>query len=447
VQERGTARFDEGKMLRVVHNLARNATEAMGPGGGKFVIKVTRDKADRALVVSFSDTGPGIPKDIEHRLFQSFVTSGKKGGTGLGLAIVKKIAEEHGGTISVQSSSRGATFKLRIPQPSGRWWLVGPLAWTCSDDADLKPTDAQSPERQTDDLGLSLRYFFVAPAGTSAYASLESAREGTSDHELEGGWAVGVAEQRPADGQRWGRTSKGVWLAMQDLAPARPSAFGGIAVVEGRLDFAWVVADRAKVWSDDRPKGKPVGERARFEVVTVREDRGPMARVGDGAWMLARDLARPVLASPPAEVAHPAERWIDVDTASQTLVAYEGVRPVYATLASTGRGPPETNVTPPGVHRIWVKMVMTDMDNVDREDVEEHYSMEDVPYVQFFDGAVALHGTYWHGDFGHARSHGCVNLAPLDARWLFSFTAPRLPAGWAAVYPTPLDPGTIVRVR
>src|SRR5579859_3355157 len=118
VQERGTARFDEGKMLRVVHNLARNAAEAMGSKGGKFVIKVTRDKGDGALVVSFSDTGPGIPKEIEHRLFQSFVTSGKKGGTGLGLAIVKKIAEEHGGTITVQSSSRGATFKLRIPQPA-----------------------------------------------------------------------------------------------------------------------------------------------------------------------------------------------------------------------------------------------------------------------------------------------------------------------------------------
>jgi signal transduction histidine kinase/putative methionine-R-sulfoxide reductase with GAF domain len=117
VQERGTARFDEGKMLRVVHNLARNASEAMGPkGGGKFVIKVTRDKTDGTLVVGFSDTGPGIPREIEHRLFQSFVTSGKKGGTGLGLAIVKKIAEEHGGTITVQSSSRGATFKLRIPQ-------------------------------------------------------------------------------------------------------------------------------------------------------------------------------------------------------------------------------------------------------------------------------------------------------------------------------------------
>jgi signal transduction histidine kinase len=117
VQERGTARFDEGKMLRVVHNLARNAAEAMGPKGGKLVVKVTRDKSDGALVVSFSDTGPGIPKEIEHRLFQSFVTSSKKGGTGLGLAIVKKIADEHGATISVQSSNRGATFRLRFPQP------------------------------------------------------------------------------------------------------------------------------------------------------------------------------------------------------------------------------------------------------------------------------------------------------------------------------------------
>jgi signal transduction histidine kinase/putative methionine-R-sulfoxide reductase with GAF domain len=118
VQERGTARFDEGKMLRVVHNLARNAAEAMEPKGGKFVIKVTRDKREPTLVVSFSDTGPGIPKQIEHRLFQSFVTGGKEGGTGLGLAIVKKIADEHGGTIGVQSSSRGATFTLRIPQPA-----------------------------------------------------------------------------------------------------------------------------------------------------------------------------------------------------------------------------------------------------------------------------------------------------------------------------------------
>jgi signal transduction histidine kinase len=115
LQDRGTARFDEGKITRVIHNLARNASEAMADKGGKLTIKVTRAK-DNTLVVTFSDTGPGIPKEIEHRLFQSFVTSGKKGGTGLGLAITKRIAEEHGGTIAVRSSSRGATFTLKLPQ-------------------------------------------------------------------------------------------------------------------------------------------------------------------------------------------------------------------------------------------------------------------------------------------------------------------------------------------
>jgi signal transduction histidine kinase/putative methionine-R-sulfoxide reductase with GAF domain len=121
LQDRGTARFDEGKILRVVNNLARNAADAMADKGGKFTIKVTRAKAtknaDEAIVISFTDTGPGIPKEIEHRLFESFVTSGKKGGTGLGLAITKRIAEEHGGTVTVKSSSKGATFTLRLPQP------------------------------------------------------------------------------------------------------------------------------------------------------------------------------------------------------------------------------------------------------------------------------------------------------------------------------------------
>ena len=116
IQDRGTARFDEGKVLRIVHNLARNATDAMGDKGGKFTIKAARDKANDDVVVTFTDTGPGIPKEIEHRLFQSFVTSGKKGGTGLGLAIVKKIAEEHDGSITAKSSPRGATFTLRLPQ-------------------------------------------------------------------------------------------------------------------------------------------------------------------------------------------------------------------------------------------------------------------------------------------------------------------------------------------
>jgi len=117
VQDKGTARFDEGKILRVVHNLSRNAVEAMADRGGKLTITVKKDKVKKELVVLFTDNGPGVPKEIEHRLFQSFATSGKRGGTGLGLAIVKKIAEEHNGSIvAYPARGGGATFELRIPE-------------------------------------------------------------------------------------------------------------------------------------------------------------------------------------------------------------------------------------------------------------------------------------------------------------------------------------------
>jgi signal transduction histidine kinase/putative methionine-R-sulfoxide reductase with GAF domain len=114
LDDRGVARFDEAKMTRVLHNLARNAVEAMGSKGGRLTLRVAREGGD--LVVSVSDTGKGIPKDIEDKLFQSFVTSGKRGGTGLGLAIVKKIVDEHGGSIAVRSTPEGATFTVRLPQ-------------------------------------------------------------------------------------------------------------------------------------------------------------------------------------------------------------------------------------------------------------------------------------------------------------------------------------------
>jgi len=94
-----------------------------------------------------------------------------------------------------------------------------------------------------------------------------------------------------------------------------------------------------------------------------------------------------------------------------------------------------------------VKVFTTKMDNLDKDEVDRHYAIEDVPWVQFFDKAIALHGAFWHRDFGHVHSHGCVNLAPIDARWLFAFTAPHLPPSWTAVLPTKIEQGAVVRVR
>jgi L,D-transpeptidase-like protein len=337
---------------------------------------------------------------------------------------------------------------------TGSWWLVGPLAWTCSDDAGLSAEPPSTPARVVRPGGLAAEYAFVQSSGTSAYASVEAAEDGEAQEALEGGSAVAVVERR----ERWLRTSKGLWIARQDLSPAHPSLFqgekldvgAGAGAGGGALpSLGWVLADRAPVWPSASTKDKPREFHTRFQVVHVREESGPMVRV-DGGWMFARDLARPTVAPPPAEVlkAGPHDRWIDVDVSTQTLVAYEGLHPVFATLVSTGRGPADGgSATPLGVHRIWVKLIASDMANVDHDDREARFSLEDVPYVQFFDNAVALHGTYWHGDFGHPRSHGCVNLSPLDAEWLFEFTEPRLPSGWAGAYPASIDPGTLVRVR
>jgi len=116
LRDRGTARFDEAKLTRAIHNLARNAIEAMADAGGRLTILVERADV-QTLAITVSDTGPGLPKEVEERLFESFVTAGKPTGTGLGLAIVKKIADDHRGSIEAHSSPQGTKFVLKLPQP------------------------------------------------------------------------------------------------------------------------------------------------------------------------------------------------------------------------------------------------------------------------------------------------------------------------------------------
>jgi len=147
----------------------------------------------------------------------------------------------------------------------------------------------------------------------------------------------------------------------------------------------------------------------------------------------------------PKETA-PGDKWIHVDLSKQVVTAYEGTRPVYAALVSTGKGK-EGLETPSGDYRIQSKHVTKDMEGEAMLDLEEDaYLIEDVPYVQFIELSVALHGAFWHGAFGRPRSHGCINLAPEDARWLFRWTRPTLPTGWHGVFSTPSSPGTLVRI-
>ncbi|HEX7665661.1 MAG TPA: L,D-transpeptidase, partial [Polyangiaceae bacterium] len=101
--------------------------------------------------------------------------------------------------------------------------------------------------------------------------------------------------------------------------------------------------------------------------------------------------------------------------------------------------------TKPGIFRIREKHIAATMDGDVASDGP--YSIEDVPWIMYFNGSIALHGAFWHTAFGSMKSHGCVNMAPLDARAMFAWTDPPLPEGWHGVWATPEHPGTRVIVH
>jgi signal transduction histidine kinase len=110
-----TGVFDPKKMERAFLNLALNACEAAPNRDGKIAIDIT--STPEAFEIRVSDNGPGIPLAIRSNLFDPFVSAGKPNGTGLGLAIVSKIIADHGGTITVESTSAsGTTFLVKLPR-------------------------------------------------------------------------------------------------------------------------------------------------------------------------------------------------------------------------------------------------------------------------------------------------------------------------------------------
>jgi hypothetical protein len=304
------------------------------------------------------------------------------------------------------------------------------------------------------------------------------------------------------------------------VKPDTGSAFHGIELAANvSFPFAWVIGDGAHTYRliKDKDEARAADELPRRAIVPLSGN----ARIKQGerfyqtqkdktVWLKASDLA--LVERPPElpEAAEKGEKWIDVSITQQTLVLYEGKRPVYATLVSTGRdrlGDPKTTLsTPRGSFRLQSKHIAAAMDSEENSSVsggtrahassgsgnvaatterlkraqasgeklkEEDrrrllniekgrdpeygitvrrgsagFELRDVPWIQYFASGYALHGAYWHDVFGSPRSHGCVNLSPIDARLVFMWTDPPLPSGWHGInVGADMGQGTAVVIR
>ena len=122
--------------------------------------------------------------------------------------------------------------------------------------------------------------------------------------------------------------------------------------------------------------------------------------------------ATPAPAPAPSSVSAPTSgKWIDINVATQGLVAYEGQRPVYWATVSTGTA---RTPTVKGRFRIYGKLRSGTMAGTG-------YYLPNVPYIMNFYGGYAIHGTYWHNNFGWPMSHGCVNMRISDAQWVYNW--------------------------
>jgi lipoprotein-anchoring transpeptidase ErfK/SrfK len=344
----------------------------------------------------------------------------------------------------------------------GYWYRVHSDAWICGDQ--VTPSSMSS-------WGLD---FPVVPPGKLTPWPYGFVREPAIEYnmrrgfleeirEVQKGFGFGVEGRVNIEGHKFFRTAEGSLIPREAAGiSGRISKYTGVRITRpDEFPVGFVNARVAHGYSEPK-KGEKfrIGKVQRYKPFHVLEEfskgKRRFYKIDENAWLFGDDVRVATKAEMPKDL-EPNERWIDVDTKQQILTAYQGSTPVYVSLISSGRYGPARTVK--GEYRIWAKVSAIAMDNTDEElegevtdagpPTDEHhiYSLHDVPWTQFFFESYALHGVYWHDRFGNRRSHGCVNLSPVDARWLYNWTSPQLPSGWWAIHESPNDKGTLVRVR
>jgi lipoprotein-anchoring transpeptidase ErfK/SrfK len=196
----------------------------------------------------------------------------------------------------------------------------------------------------------------------------------------------------------------------------------------------------------------------RVRDIVAGTDGAPYYRIGDGngggGYYMAAAQVRPIASeefTPLSPDVPMAAKRIDVDLTKQIATAYEDDQPVFSARIATGAtfrigGELRSYRTIPGSHRIFMKIPGQRMTGGVGE--TDRYNLPGVSWVSYFTGSgIAFHGAYWHNDYGKPRSHGCVNMLPEDAKWVFRWTMPQVDAAQAGFSRVAQrTDGTLIRV-
>ncbi len=315
----------------------------------------------------------------------------------------------------------GATYGLEL------WykWKPGKDTLPALDALEQKLTDDDIP------------WFLKDGGRVPNLSGLVKAKEAVKIDQVDRRNGVAFIDSFLHEGRRYNVSTDLRVIPADRFRPIRGSDFHGY-IIGKDIDFPFALV-RRKGAKKYRWDGKKLVEDGEIEWRSAVALTGKQKLVSgklhyetkDGHWIDDRSAGRVDPAKKMPAWGKNGEKWIDVNITKQVLVAYEGTKAVYATLVSSGEaglGDPETSKSSKrGIFRIHTKYISMTMDS---DIVGEEFELRDVPYVQFFEGGYALHGAYWHDGFGQPKSHGCINLAPEDARRLFFWTEPQVPAGW-----------------
>ncbi len=280
--------------------------------------------------------------------------------------------------------------------------------------------------------------------------------DGTLAKRMVKGFFVAIDKQFGWNSRAWYKTTGGLVAPADRMYVVKPATTQGMDFPEGVKQLGFVTATHAAKYAFDAEQKtvKADGSVPRFTAVgltgaTVTNHGTVFRQTSEGWWMKAVDGTVTEPGTKPADLG-PNEKWIDVNLTRKTMVALEGDKPVFGALIAPGKKSKDKekdHSTIQGTFRIREKHIAVTMDGDGRAASDLPYSIEDVPYVEYFEGSYALHGAFWHNNFGHEMSHGCVNLSPLDAKKVFFWSEPKLPRGWHAVWSTPENRGTLVVVH